>query len=89
MVVIVDESHAQEYKTESLLKESEVKVYSSSEHTSSENLPDPFYGYFTIEHPVLGDFTVSAGIRGDIRLDGMPWKFLKKSKERLTDDQIK
>lgn len=81
-VKITDDEDEEENK-------SEVVVYSSSEHTSSENLPDPFYGYLMIEHPVLGDFTVSAGIRGDIRLDGSPWKFLKKSKERLTDDQIK
>ena len=49
---------------------------------------DSYYGYITIEHPELGEFTISAGIDGDIRIDGKPWEFLQSKEEKLNQEQI-
>lgn len=66
-----------------------VEIWSSSEHAAGvQGLKDKYYGYLTIKHPSLGTFYVSAGIRGDIRTDGKPWKFLQEDKYKLTNEQI-
>ena len=59
----------------------------SREYYDRNKFADKYYGYLTVRHPTLGDFYVSAGVDGDIRLDGKPWNFLSKPKYRLTQDQ--
>lgn len=89
----VEEESLKENKT--VTKESDeivpqVKIFRASEHAPRVgDLPDEQYTYATIEHPVLGTFIVSTGINGDVRVDGKPWTFLNRSKDKLTDDQIK
>lgn len=84
-----------EYKKELCLNTNKIDVYIASEHKASnedklgEDCKDEYYSYITIEHSMLGEFIISAGTRGDIRIDGKPWKFLQSKKYVLTDDQIK
>jgi len=59
----------------------------SLEDKFGEGCKDEYYGYIGIDHPTLGEFTISVGIDGDVRTDGRPWEFLQKDEYRLTPEQ--
>jgi len=63
----------------------EINCYLADEHAPGAK---NYYGYLTIDHPELGEFTISVSVNGrDIRTDGYPWKFLQEDKYILNSDQ--
>jgi len=67
-------------------KMNEVNCYLADEHKKDAR---NYYGYLTIEHPELGEFTISVSIDGkDIRTDGYPWNFLQEEEYILNPSQI-
>lgn len=55
----------------------DAKVIMSGEHNDVGN---NFYGYFSVDHPKLGNFYVSFKIKGrrkEVQLDGTGWNFIK------------
>ena len=65
------------------------RLMGGSEHAEMNGR---YYNYVTVNHPKLGEFTISVSPYGrntDVRTDGKPWNFLQKDEYKLTEEQKK